>query len=139
MNYVVDTSVVAKLFIIEDYSDKVIEIVNAHIRGYLSLSAPTLIVYELGNIFWKHPQITSEKAYAFMKRFLDLQINLVSIYSDAELLKNVCNISKSRDVTFYDASYIAMTERNKTKLVTADEKMHEKAPDIAVSLKELKF
>lgn len=138
MNYVIDASVAAKLFIMEDYSDKATEIISAHTRGYLSFSSPTIIVYELGNVFWKHPQITSEKAYAFIKNFLNLQINLVDIYSDTELLKNVCDTSKSRDVTFYDASYIALAERNRTKLVTADEKMHNKASDITVLLKEFK-
>ena len=111
MSYVIDASVAAKLFIIEDYSDKAMEIINAHIRGYLSLFAPTLIVYELGNVFWKHPQITSEKARTFIKKFLDLQINLIDIYSDDELLKTACDISQSRDIPFYDASYIALAEK----------------------------
>lgn len=57
MSYVIDASVAAKLFIKEDHSEEALKILDAHIRGYLRLSAPTLSVYELGNIFWK-PQIT---------------------------------------------------------------------------------
>jgi len=102
------------------------------------LSAPTLIVHELGNVFWKHPQINSEKAGAFIERFLDLQINLVDICSDNQLLKNICNVSKSRDVTFYDATYIAMAERDGTKLITADDEIHNKAPDLSMLLREYK-
>jgi len=43
VRYIIDASVIAKLFINEDYSDKAIEVIEAHIHEYLSLSAPTLI------------------------------------------------------------------------------------------------
>jgi len=133
---VVDASVVAKCFIEEDYSDKALEVINAHVDGRLSLSASSLIVYELGNIFWRHPRITAEKACEFIEKFLDLQIGLVDVWSDAELLKNACAISKSRSLTFYDASYLAMVEKDRVKLVTADEYLRNKAPKFVVLLKE---
>jgi len=136
--YVIDSSVVAKCFIVEDYSDKAVEVMNAHVEGHLSLSAPSLIVYELGNIFWRHPRITPEKAYEFIEKFLDLQIGLVDIWSDAELLKNACTISRTRNLTFYDASYLAIVKREGAKLVTADEYLHNKAPNMVVLLKEFK-
>jgi len=137
-SYVVDASVVAKCFIVEPYSDKALEVINAHVDGRLSLSAPSLIVYELGNIFWRHPRITSEKAYGFIERFLYLQIDLLDIWSDAELLKKACAISKTRKLTFYDSCYLAMVERNGAKLVTADEYLHNKAPNQVVLLKKFK-
>lgn len=136
--YIIDASVVTKCFIIEDYSDKATETINAHIKGHLSLSAPSLMIYELGNVFWKHPQITSEKAYTYIKKFLDLQIKLVDIWFDTKLLKNVCHTSEIRNVTFYDASYLTLAEENRTKLITADETLHKKAPNITVLLKEFK-
>jgi len=135
---VIDASVAAKIFIAEEHSDKAMEIIEAHVRGYLLLSAPTLLLYELGNVFWKHPQIAAEKAYTFIKRFVDLQLNFVNIYSDNDLLRNVCHISKSRDVTFYDATYVAIAERDETKLITADEEILNKAPEITLLLKEYK-
>lgn len=138
-SYVVDSSVVAKCFITEDYSDKAIDAVESHTRGVLSFSAPSLIMYELGNVFWRHPQVTSEKTYTFFEKFLSLQIDLVDIWSDIDLLRNVCDISKARNVTFYDASYLALAEKNRTKLITADEDMCRKAPDFTVLLKEFKI
>jgi len=137
-SYVIDASVVAKCFIVEDHSDKALEVINAHVKGHLSLLAPSLIVYELGNIFWRHPRITSEKACEFIEKFLDLQIGLVDIWTDAELLKNACAISRTRNLSFYDASYLAMVERDGAKLVTADEYLRNKAPNLVVSLKEFK-
>ncbi|HIE18103.1 TPA: PIN domain-containing protein [Candidatus Bathyarchaeota archaeon] len=99
---------------------------------------PTLIVYELGNVFWKHPQITSEKAHVFIKKFLDLQINLVDIYSDDELLKAVCNISQNKEMTFYDAYYIALAEKYERKLITADMEICNKSPANAILLEKFK-
>jgi len=136
--YVIDASVVAKCFIEEDYSDKALEVINAHVGRRLSLSAPSLIVYELGNIFWRHPRITAEKAYEFIEKFIDLQISLLDVWSDAELLKNACAISKNRNLTFYDASYLAMVERDGAKLITADEYLRNKMPNFVVLLKEFK-
>ena len=138
MKYIIDASVAAKLFIDEDYSNKAIEIIEAYIHGHLSLSAPTLIVYELGNVFWRHPQITAEKVYIFIKRFLDLKVNLVNIYSDNELLEKICSISKSEDVTFYDATYIAIAQKDKTKLVTADEKICNRMPNLTIPFRNSK-
>jgi len=62
----------------------------------------------------------------------------VDVWSDAELLKNVCAISKSRNLTFYDASYLAMVEKDGAKLVTADEYLKNKALNLVESLKEFK-
>lgn len=135
-SYVIDASVVTKCFIIEDYSDKAMEVIDAHVKGHLSLSAPSLIVYEIGNVFWKHPQISTEKAYTFIQRFLDLQISLVQIWSDSELLKNVCTLARARNVTFYDASYLTLAERGRTRLVTADENMQNRASNTVMLLKE---
>ena len=134
--YVIDASVVAKCFIEEDYSDKALEVINAHVGRRLSLLAPSLIVYELGNIFWRHPRITAEKACEFIEKFVDLQIGLVDVWSDAELLKNACAISKNRNLTFYDASYLTIVERDGTKLITADEYLRNKAPKYVMLLKE---
>jgi len=138
-SYIIDASVVAKCFIVEDYSDKAMEVIDEHVRGHLLLLAPSLIVYELGNVFWRHPQITSEKTYAFIEKFLDLQIGLVDIWSDAKLLKNACVTSKTRNVTFYDASYLSLAERDGARLVTADENLWNKAPNLVVLLKEFKI
>jgi len=137
-SYVIDASVVAKCFIEEDYSDKAFEIINAHVKGHLSLSAPSLIVYELGNIFWRHPHITSEKAYEFIEKFIDLQIGLVDVWSDAELIKKACAISKSRNLTFYDSSYLAIVEKDGAKLITADEYLRNKMPNFVALLKDFK-
>jgi len=44
-----------------------------------------------------------------------------------------------KNVTFCDASYLTLAEKNETKLVTADENICNKAPDITALLKEFKY
>ena len=137
-NYVLDASVVAKCFVTEDYSEKALEVINAHAEGHLSLTAPSLLVYEMGNVFWKHPQIEPKKAYEFIEKFFDLQIGLVDIWSDPQLLENACAISRTRNLTFYDSCYLAMVERDGAKLLTADEYLLTKAPNLVMLLKDFK-
>ena len=137
-SYVIDASVVAKCFIVEDYSEKALEVINAHVEGHLSLTAPSLLVYELGNVFWKHPQIRDEKAYGFIEKLLDFQIGLVDIWSDSKLLKNACAISRTRNLTFYNSCYLAMVERDGAKLLTADEYLRNKALNLVVLLRDFK-
>jgi len=132
--YVVDASVIAKCFIAEDDSDKAFELMVAHSEGRLALLAPSLIVYELGNVFWRHPQISHEKAYTFIEKFLDLQIDLVDIWTESEFLKAACTTAKVRDVTFYDASYLSLAEKEKARLVTADEDITARAEDLTILL-----
>ncbi|MBS7635652.1 type II toxin-antitoxin system VapC family toxin [Candidatus Bathyarchaeota archaeon] len=135
MNYVIDTSVAAKLFIKEDHSDKAKEIFEEHVSGYLKLLAPKLLTYELGNVFLKHPQIDHGKAYIFIKKFMELKVNLIDVFSDDDLLKNICYLSKSKNITFYDAAFIAIAEKYETKLITADDHLYKKAPEISIIIK----
>lgn len=51
---------------------------------------PKLLIYELENVYWKHPY------------------------------------------TFYDAALIAISEKYKTKLITADDRLYKKVPKISI-------
>lgn len=130
---------ITKCFIKEDSSDKAVEVIDAHIAGHISLIAPSLIVYEIGNVFWKHPQISAEKAHEFIGRFLDLQIGLKDVWSDAELLKSTCALAKAGDMSFYDASYVSLAQQDKSSLVTADNSLRSKASDAVLLLEELEL
>ncbi|MBS7638126.1 type II toxin-antitoxin system VapC family toxin [Candidatus Bathyarchaeota archaeon] len=138
MSYVIDTSVAAKLFIKEDYSERAREIFEGHVSGYLKLLAPKLLIYELGNVFWKHPQIDHERAYLFIKKFMDLKINLINVFSDDDLLRKICYLSESKNITFYDATFIAIAEKYETKLITADDYLYKKVPEISIHVKTWK-
>lgn len=89
-------------------------------------------------MFWRHPKIDAKQASSFLRRFLDLQINLVNVWEDEALLKRICELAEKLDVTFYDASYLALAESFKGKLVTADKLLCEKVPDLAVFLGEFR-
>ncbi len=48
--YVVDTSVTAKLFVVEDYREQAIQLYNQAIRKGITLLAPELTCYELNSV-----------------------------------------------------------------------------------------
>ena len=137
MRYILDASAAAKLFIREEGSEGVFRLVEGHIHRYLQLSAPTLIIYELGNVFWKHPEIDADKAHHFIMKFLDLNIELMNVHEDEEVLREICDISKNMNITFYDASYIALARRMKAKMITADERLKRSFPETATLIREL--
>jgi predicted nucleic acid-binding protein len=55
---VIDASVAAKWFNLEELSDKAADIKEAYVKGDLELAAPTHIIYEVGNSIWKNKQLT---------------------------------------------------------------------------------
>jgi len=122
---VLDASVISKWFIEEEDSDKALEIRDLYVQGRIGLSSPMLVLYELGNVFLKHPSLTVEDSRKAFEALLDLQIELKS-FADVGLLKNCLEVSKRFNTTFYDASYVALSMLYDTDLVTADEQLYEK-------------
>lgn len=49
MNYVIDTSVLAKVFLAEPEQDRVAGLIQACVQGGAALLAPSLLLYEINN------------------------------------------------------------------------------------------
>lgn len=119
MNVVVDASVAAKWFNIEEFSEKAAEVKDAHVRGDFELSAPTHIVYEVGNSILKNQQLTREDAGEAIASILQLGIRLLA--PSAIRASRTMTIARLRHTTFYDASYLQTAEELRAPLITADE------------------
>ena len=52
MKIVLDASVVAKWFIEEEDTEKAIEIRDKFVRGEIKILVPSLLIYEIGNVFF---------------------------------------------------------------------------------------
>lgn len=118
--YVIDASVLAKVIVKEKNSNKAIKIMERHIKGEILLTAPSLILYEIGNILWKK-KMGSKLMYEYIKNILGLGIKIFEL--DEKIIKNACKIANRNGLTFYDALYIALAIALKTKLITADKKL----------------
>jgi len=116
---VVDASVVAKWFNIEELSDKAVKVKDAYVEGALELVAPIHILYEVGNSIWKNTQLTEKDACNAIVSLLRIDLEL--LMPSMERAKRAMEIARLRKTTFYDAAYLQAAEEFKTTLLTADE------------------
>ncbi len=119
MRLVIDASVAAKWFNLEELSDKATDIKEAYVKGDLELAAPTHIIYEVGNSIWKNKQLTETEASDALAALLQLSLQLLEPTS--ERAKRAMKIAKSRNIAFYDSIYLQAAEELNTALLTADD------------------
>jgi predicted nucleic acid-binding protein len=120
---VVDSSVVIKWFVVEPYSPEARRLLNEYQSGALSLVAPDLLHAEVGNIVWKKHRfqgLSAADALLIIDSFRTLVFTQVS---SAALLADAYSMAVTHQRSVYDALYLALSVREKCRLVTADEKL----------------
>ncbi|MEM2107448.1 MAG: type II toxin-antitoxin system VapC family toxin [Candidatus Bathyarchaeia archaeon] len=97
-------------------------------------------MYEIGNILTRHPSFTSEDSASAFKSLLDLGLNLKD-FTEPQILEKSFGISRQLQVTFYDATYVALAKEYYAKLITADEGLHNRIKEYCNSqlLSEVKL
>ncbi|MDY6966175.1 MAG: type II toxin-antitoxin system VapC family toxin [Halobacteriota archaeon] len=138
MKFVIDASVLAKVVVKERDSDKALKLIEAHTDGKIELIAPSIIIYEVGNVLWRH-KMDAKSMHMYIVNILSLGIKLVDPHSEKELLEETCEISKIKGLTFYDASYVSTAKSLKIKLVTVDKEMMRKAGEYVISMDEIEI
>ena len=122
---IADASVIIKLFIKEEYTDAALEMINAYVSGDLTITIPSLLVYEVINAV----------KYSKSKKFNTEQIALIAstlenyafttVHPTQEVLKEAIRVSVKHDISIYDAVYVALASTRKATLYTADQKLIE--------------
>jgi len=96
----------------------------------------SLTEYEIGNVLWRESR---------QKKLKDPE-EVATIFSEAirplrkleiDSIANVLAIAIQRNLTFYDASYAYLAEKENMKLVTEDTGLLKKCK-LAISIKEMK-
>ena len=136
-NIILDLSVVAKWFFpSEEDSEIALKIRDLFQSKEISISAPVLIYYEINNLIRtaiKSLRISEKLAKEAYQGFLELDL---IAYSSTELMKMALEKAVSLDVSSYDASYLVLAEYLKVPLITADQKLVDKAKtDLVQKLK----
>ena len=91
----------------------------------IDLLAPGLIRYEIGNALRFHPGSSPKELADAVKTIGDMQIDTAELAP--ETVTAASEIAFQERITFYDAVYIALAERNTAKLLTDDQLLHKKA------------
>jgi len=118
MNLILDSSVIAKLFLEEKGSEEALEIMESSYIEDLKIIASDLIFYEVGNTIWKHLRKTKKDGSEYINKLYLLNIEYFPLNED--LAVKAMKIAQKHDITFYDGVHIALGQEQRSKLVTED-------------------
>lgn len=137
--YVVDASVVVKWFSRPDQdAENAEKLLSNHVAGTSPLASCSLVLYEVCNALRFNPNLGADDLLKAMKSLLKLELELVDL---SEVFESAIALAFSRDISIYDAAYIAVSQTYHIPLVTADYKLLAKIKGIplVIPLKEMKF
>jgi predicted nucleic acid-binding protein len=128
---------VAKWYLTERDSDKALALRDDFATGHLDITIPSLLYYEVANA------LRFSGAYSI----IELKTAAVSLSKYAfevwqprgRLLEDALDLSLGKEITVYDACYVALAQRKRVSLCTEDAELLSKFPETAVSLKDLKL
>jgi predicted nucleic acid-binding protein len=133
MKLVLDSSVLAKLFIEESGTEDALALIGlAHMLD-LELVAAQLAVSEVGNVLWKHLRDTDDDGSKHMRQLFLLDITFVPL--DSVRSSRASSLASGHDISFYDAVHVALAEEHQCDLVTEDNELQKKV-DQAIGLRK---
>ena len=126
---VVDASVVAKWYLIEEYSDNAIKLRNDYVRGLVQIIVPSLLEYEVLNAL-RYSGVYNldelKRIGSSLNKYGFITYNLENDIKDLAI-----KLAFKENITLYDASYIALALKFNTLLYTADQELVTKFSNIA--------
>ncbi|MEQ9715511.1 MAG: type II toxin-antitoxin system VapC family toxin [Candidatus Asgardarchaeia archaeon] len=122
MEIVVDASVVAKWYLIEDFREDALKLRDDYIRGHIKLIAPMILPFEVLNaIRFSKRNIDDEILINVGESLLYYDISLFSITKD--FLHEIIKSCIANGITVYDADYVSLAKLRKSILFTANQKL----------------
>ena len=132
---VVDSSVVFKWYRQpgdEDYVPQAVSILERHLHGDIEIHVPDLLFYELGNILWLKETLVSRDALIILRETFALALQIHPI--DLPLSGEAFRFAREHEITFYDASFVALSHLLQASFVTADKKLFAKVKTLPTAI-----
>lgn len=120
---ILDASVVIKWFTKEQDSDKAIVYLKSFYNNEVTILAPSLLFYELGNILI-NKRSSKNKIAEVKKKLQDLQLEIKDI--GLEWFGKIYENSLDYSLSFYDSAYVTLMQNKNCKFITADKKLYDK-------------
>ena len=121
---VIDTSVVAKWFVEEDERGKAILIRDQLLSAKISLIAPRLLIYEMGNVLTQNTNLNSKETSNALRSLDEIGLEIYLMGFDE--LETAAKLSRDFNITFYDTVFASLAKILNTKLITADKSLASK-------------
>lgn len=128
--WIVDASVALKWFLPADREPDA-ELARG-IVGRLALRTTSLAIYEVGNILTRHSGWPASDIASALKLLRATCGEPIALTAADE--SRTASLALEYDLTFYDASYVAVAQRTRRKLLSADRDLLD--PGLAVALAE---
>jgi predicted nucleic acid-binding protein len=127
---VVDTSVVVKWFVPEADSDIALALRLAHSTGKIPLATADLCLVELANALrFRKPTPTAAEIGQAVRSVLSLDVRTVT--PSPELIESATRLAFERQLTVYDALFVALAADLGYELVTADNELVARCRDLS--------
>ncbi|UCH88219.1 MAG: type II toxin-antitoxin system VapC family toxin [Thermoplasmata archaeon] len=123
MKLVLDSSVIAKLFVDEVNSNDAIEIINISHEKDIELIASELVIYEVGNIIYKHLK-KRKGGKKYIKQLFLLNIEYIQLNQNP--ISKAMEIAQKNTISYYDAVHVGISKQIKAPLVTEDKELLKK-------------
>lgn len=119
---VVDSSVVVKWYVIEEFRNEALAIRDSYLNGMFKLAAPNLMIYEVVNaVRYSRKDIQPEKLKAICESIAKYGFELYEL--KGEYANLAIDVALENNITVYDASYVALANYLDTILYTSDTKL----------------
>ena len=122
---VIDASVALKWFVrAEENTERALTLRKAHVEGKISILAPMLLPYEVGNVLRYNPEFDEASVKEAVRSLFLLEIRYEE--PTGEGLSETISLAFKNKITVYDATYLSLAKNKDVKLVTADKSFKEK-------------
>ncbi len=130
--FVIDSSVVAKWFLIEHDSNLAFEVRDEFATYRLKLAVPTLLFYEVMNALRFSGTFNEEDLAVAARSLSKYQFEIWRPVG--KLLELTAQIALKETLTVYDACYVALAQRKSSRVITEDKELLGKFPALTLAL-----
>lgn len=135
--YIVDSSVIVKLLNTndEEHIEAANNLLSDTLDGYAELIAPELAKYEIGNVLLKSKKLVPKESDISFTTLYSLPVTFVT--ESEKLARETFLLAYTNNITYYDASFLALAKLYNATLVTENIKHQGKSTTVKViSLKD---
>lgn len=135
---VADASVIVKLFLQEEYSEKAYALRDSYISEGVELIEPILLQYEVLSAlrFSKSEKVTEEDMKEAMEAVENYNLKMVP--PNKEIMEKALSYSLKYGTSIYDSIYVAVADAYKATLYTADSHLVEIKKPFVKHIKDYK-
>ena len=130
--YVVDTSVLVKFVLPDEYNEAIEEIVSLHERSEIQLVAPDFLLVECANVLWKVARRVGTPVKDVMVQLNRLRGISVRFVSQTNLLEDALRLALDMNIIVYDALYCALAQREDAEIITEDRGLRNALDDTGI-------